>query len=58
MSTSWKPTVVKWARNKKLKEKCIRTLRVQISKVAIKQSEHLRRYIFADGRLNSEHDCR
>ena len=41
-STSGKLTVEKWARNKKLKDKCIGTVRVQFSKVATKQSEHHR----------------
>ena len=37
MSTSGKLSVEKWARNKKLKDKCIGTVRVQFSKVATKQ---------------------
>ena len=41
-STSGKLTVEKWARNKKLKDKCIGTVPVQFSKVALKQSEHHR----------------
>ena len=42
MSTSGNLTVEKWARNKKLKDKCIGTVRVQFSKVALKQSEQHR----------------
>ena len=41
-STSGKLSVEKWARNKKLKDKYIGTVRVQFCKVAVKQSEHHR----------------